>query len=220
MVVVAVPSNASCCARSSTAADHTVHGDARPELRASKACAAAVGATCTRWISVSRSAAPGARDHAQQFDLFAAAIAGVLVVVLALFFNATRTGSRCARWPTTNRRAGGRHPAAGASGASSGRLRPRRAGRRPAVGGAPGGAVLIVAGGAQSDAGTRARRIRFDRRRNRRRPGGRRYRKLAESILGSLHRRRHRLLVRLSAALAFLLIRPSGLFGAKLIQRV
>ena len=44
--------------------------------------------------------------------------------------------------------------------------------------------------------------------------------KLSEVFLGPLRRRRHRDLVRLRAGAGFLLFRPQGLFGEKIIDRV
>ena len=42
--------------------------------------------------------------YINQFDLFAAVTCGALVAGLALFFQLTPTGARCARSPTTTRR--------------------------------------------------------------------------------------------------------------------
>ena len=155
------------------------------------------------------------------FDLFAAAVAGVLVVALALFFNATRTG-------LAFRAVADDQIAALAVG-----LRLRRiwgvvwaaSGLVALVAGVLWGARLgvqfslslvvlkalpvLVLGGFDSIAGAIVGGLVVGA-----------TEKLAELYLGPYIGSGIESWFAYAAALAFLLIRPSGLFGAKLIQRV
>ena len=148
-------------------------------------------------------------------------VAGSLVAALALFFQFTGIG-RALRAVADDHQAAhvGRHSAqsiwvivwsvAGIVGAR----------RRHHVGQQSRRAVLAVAGGAEGAAGADPRRLHLDPRRHRRRPDRRGRREARRSLSG----------VRCSAAasrtgspmlaLVFLLVRPQGLFGERIIERV
>ena len=180
------------------------------------------------WLS------PNAGINVSQFDLFAALVAGILVSGLALFFqkNAHRPGAaRGGRRPPGG--AGGGHSAAADLGDRVGGGRLRRAGVGPAVGRAQRRAVFAHLHRAQGAAGADPRRLRVGGGRDRRRAHHRRLGKLAEIYIPqflnaplteamgvSVNLAGLEIWFPYALALAFLLIRPEGLFGEKRIDRV
>ena len=115
-----------------------------------------------------------------------------------VFFQKTAHRARAARG---GRRppggAGGRHPAAADLGHRLGGRRIRRARRRPHVGRAERRAVRAHVRRAQGAAGADPRRLRLDRRRDRRRADHRRLGEARRGLPRPVRRRRHRVVVRL-----------------------
>ena len=98
--------------------------------------------------------------------------------------------------------------------------RPRRAGGRHGLGHQARRAVLHHLPGAQGAAGADHRRLHLGAGRHRRRADRRRRREARRGLPRAAHRRRHRVLVRLRAGAAVLLVRPQGLFGERIIERI
>ena len=210
------------------AADHAVHGDDRPDLRARRAWRSCSGARSrTAWNSASRTSrcewlSDATGINISQFDLFAAVVAGVLVAVLAVFFQTTRIG-RALRAVADD------HQAALAVGIPLQQIW--------AIVWAVAGFVALVAGlhvgraqrravradvhRAEGAAGADPRRLRVGRRRDRRRPDHRRHRRSSpRSISGRIVGGGIESWFPYVLALLFLLVRPEGLFGEKRIERV
>jgi branched-chain amino acid transport system permease protein len=155
-----------------------------------------------------------------QFDLVAAAAAAVLVAVLALLFNKTRIGVSLRAVADDTRR---RCPSAStstASGRSSGRW-PGWSGWWPGCCGARARACSSrCRWWCSRPAGADHRRLHLDRRGDRRRADRRRGENLAEVYLGPLIGGGITPWFAYFLALAFLYIRPAGLFGERAIERV
>ena len=156
------------------------------------------------------------------FDLFAAGVAAAMVALLTIFFRFTRVGLAFRAVADDQFAAlavGLRLPRIWATvWAASGRRRP---GRRAAVGRTARCAVLAVARRPQGAAGARAGRLQLDSRGDRRWAADRRDREARRSLCrapifgGGIES-----WIAYAVALAFLLVRPSGLFGQKLVERV
>jgi branched-chain amino acid transport system permease protein len=155
-----------------------------------------------------------------QFDIMAALVCGLLVP----------------RWPCCSRnqsrpraarggrrppgRAGGRHSAAAHLGRAVGGGGLRGAGGRHAVGRAQWRAVRADLRRAEGAAGADPRRLHLGAGRHRRRPDHRRSEKLAEVYIGPLVGGGIEGWFPYVLALLFLLVRPEGLFGEKIIRRI
>ncbi len=163
------------------AADHAVHGDHRPHLRARGPVADWSGARSrTGSSSASRTCRwSGWRTPPSiisQFDIVRAGIAAILVAVARGLSSRTRaSGVRCAPWPTITRR---RSPWASRCSTSG-----RSCGRWPGFVALVAGLMWGVRNGvqyaltftrAEGTAGAHPRRLRVDPRRHRRRPDHRR----------------------------------------------
>ena len=132
------------------------------------------------------------------FDLFAAAVAATMVVLLSAFFRFTHTGLAFRAVADDQFAAlavGLRLPVIWAIGLDRGGL--CRPGRGPAVGRAARRPVLAVPDRSQGPAGSGVGRVRLDPGRDRRRTAGRRYGEVGRSLYRPVLRRRHRDLVRL-----------------------
>ena len=157
-----------------------------------------------------------------QLDITAAAVAGIMVAVLALLFSHTKVGRGL-------RAVADDHAAALSIGipleayldAGLGDRGRRRAGRRHAVGCAQRRAVRAGLGRAQGAAGADHRRLHLGPGRHRRRPDRRRVREdRLRSIIGPYFGGGIEGWAPYMLAVLFLLIRPEGLFGEKIIRRV
>ena len=157
----------------------------------------------------------------QKIDIAAAVIASVMVAGLAIFFQKTRIGRAL-------RAVADSHKAALSVGISLEQIW--------VVVWFAAGIVALATGimwGARSEvsfaleiialkalACADPRRVHVDSRRDRRRADHRRRREDRRILLGPAARQRHRELARLRHRALFLLFRPQGLFGEKIIERI
>lgn len=155
-----------------------------------------------------------------QEDLYAACIAALLVAALSVFFQKTKTGRALRRG---RRPPGGpvhRHPAVAHLGHRLVGGRRRGPGGGHHLGLQAGRAVLAVAGGPEGPARGDPGRPDLAARRHHRRPDHRRGRKALRGLPGPLVGGGIETWFAYGLALCFLLVRPQGLFGDKIIDRV
>ena len=157
----------------------------------------------------------------QKIDIAAAVIASVMVATLAIFFQKTRIGRAL-------RAVADSHKAALSVGISLEQIwvdrlvrgRHRGARDRHHVGRAIAGRVLAANHRAQGAPGSDPRRLHVDPGRHRRRHHHRRRREDRRVLLGPLLGKGIESWLAYVIALVFLLFRPQGLFGEKIIERI